>query len=560
MAASTPLARPLVAGALLVLIVVAAYAPAWSAGFVWDDDLQVTRNALVQSPGGLRDIWTARERLDYFPLTSTLFWLQWRLFGGEPAGYHVVDVLLHAGAALLLWRVLRRLALPGAWLGALLFAVHPVAVASVAWITETKNTLALLCGAASALLWLRWLDGAGRRAWAAALLAFVLSLLAKPALVLLPALLLLCTWWRRGVVRRREWQASVPFFAAALVLGWVTLGLQDRLLAPDSAAGGGATRVGATQGGAEHGGLTIHGVPGADVGSESLLQRAALAGRGLLFYVRQALWPVRLTVIYPRWDAPTEPGELLAALLPAALVVAVLAAALRWRAGRGRPLLFGLGAYLLLLLPVLGLLPMTYAQISRVSDHLAYAALVAPAAAVGAALGRLRPALAAAPAAMLVLALAAASHERCRLYASPETLFRHNVQVEPEAGPARAQLALALLARGDPAALAEAETHLREAVRRLPRVAALHGLLGALAGNAGRDDEARAEFEAALALDPDDADARHNLGRLQLLHGELPQAAANLRRAAELRPEDAQIARDVERALAGLRGGEGRER
>ncbi|HZL99467.1 MAG TPA: O-GlcNAc transferase, partial [Planctomycetota bacterium] len=189
---------PWLQGLALFLLTLAAYAPAARCGYVFDDDVFLTDNPLIHAADGLRGFWFSTAPSDYFPLTSTTLWLEWRLWGADPAGYHVVNVLLHAAGSVLLWRVLLRLRVPGAWIGAALFALHPVCVQSVAWITQRKNTLPLALSLLSLLAWLRSEDAPpGRRrpaAYAASLLAFLLALLSKTSVVTLPLVLLAGAW------------------------------------------------------------------------------------------------------------------------------------------------------------------------------------------------------------------------------------------------------------------------------------------------------------------------------------------------------------------------------
>ena len=190
--------------AAILAITLLAYLPATSGGFFSDDYSFLVHNRLINAPDGLRRIWLTTEAMDYFPVTYSALWLEWRLWGDHPAGYHVVNVLLHAAGAVLLWRVLRRLSVPGAWLAGALFAVHPVAAASAAWITELKNTLSLVFCAASLLVFLNFDERAGPAfprfqlfKYLLSLALFLLALLSKTSVVMLPAVLLLCAWWRR---------------------------------------------------------------------------------------------------------------------------------------------------------------------------------------------------------------------------------------------------------------------------------------------------------------------------------------------------------------------------
>ena len=263
--------RACLQGLALVALTLLAYVPAMRSGFVWDDDAFLTDNPLIRDPDGLRRIWASTEPPDYFPLTSTMLWVEWRLWGGHPAGYHVVNVVLHALGCLLAWRVLLRLGVAGAWLAALAFALHPVNVESVAWITERKNTLPLVLYLLSALLFLRGDEQpapGGGPARAASLAAFLLALLAKTSVAILPPVLLLCAWWRRRRVSALDLRRTAPHFALAAVLGLVTAWYQGhRAIGP------------------------------VVVRDDGFASRLAIAGRAVWFYLGKALAPVDLAFV-----------------------------------------------------------------------------------------------------------------------------------------------------------------------------------------------------------------------------------------------------------------------
>ena len=220
-------------GALIILLTVVAYIPAMRGGFVWDDVLLITDNPLVRANDGLYRIWFTTEPMDYNPLTWSLWWVGWHLWGNSAVGYHAVNVLLHAANSVLVWIILRWLKVPGALLAGLVFALHPVNAATVAWLSEQKNTLSMFFYLVAILFYLRFLKENSDprtvvRGWyALSLVSFLLALLSKSAVVMLPVTLLGFTWWIRGRIRRKDLSCSVPFFALSLVTALVTIWFQQ---------------------------------------------------------------------------------------------------------------------------------------------------------------------------------------------------------------------------------------------------------------------------------------------------------------------------------------------
>ena len=200
------------AGAIVIVVgCFTAYIPAIESGFIWDDDEYVTNNTLLSAPDGLYRIWFSTDSpSQYFPLVYTTFRAEYQLWGLNPAGYHAVNVVIHCINALLLWVILRRLSIPGAWLASAIFSLHPVHVESVAWITERKNVLMLFFSLLSVLCWVKFIfdNQTGRKAillYAGSLLFCALALFSKATACTLPAALVLILWLKHSPVTLRRW-------------------------------------------------------------------------------------------------------------------------------------------------------------------------------------------------------------------------------------------------------------------------------------------------------------------------------------------------------------------
>lgn len=516
-----------IGGALLIaLAVLVAFWPSLGGGFLWDDENWITAtpstptHRLIHDADGLFRIWFRGEAEDYWPLSNSMFWLEWRWWGMHPTGYRTVNLGLHALGAVLVWRVLRTLRVPGAWLGAVLFAVHPVTVASVAWIAELKNCLSLPLFAAALLLWL-WFDETGRRRWyAASLAAFSLALAAKTSTVALPPVLLACCWWRRGRIDRQDLVRSVPFFLLALAMGSITLVLQ----AP-------------------------HGAVAGEPEPDGVLSRLAASGWVVWFYLGKAVVPLRLAMLYPRWHV--DPATLaawlpLAALVPAAVVVRRLDP--RW----SRPLTMALGCYVVLLGPVLGIINMWFRRYALASDHLQYLALPAITALLAAGLAtaarpaRTRP-FAIAVAVAVVLAFGTLTWQRSAVFRSTITLMEDSLAKNPDSWTARTNLGAALVNVGR---TPEAIAHYREALRLLPTSAEAHNNLGNALFQLGRPQEAIPHYQESLRIKPGVAGVHSNLGIALGLLGNLPEAVPHFQEAVRLTPTSAEAHNNLGHALA----------
>ncbi len=499
-------------GLLLVAVTFIAYVPVWHAGFIWDDDAFLTENPLIRLPGGLYRIWCTTAAPDYFPATSTTLWLEWRLWGANPLGYHLVNLLLHAASALLWWCVFGRLRIPGAWLVEAILAVHPVNVESVAWVTERKNTLSMFFYVLALLSYLRFEDGGRRRWYGVALGAFVLALLSKTAPAPLPVVLLGLAWWRRGRVGRSDLLRSLPFFAVALVLGVVTVWFQYH-----------------------------RAIGSAVVRADSFLARMAGAGWAVWFYLWKVFVPLNLMFVYPRWHIATTD---LLSFVPGLLAVAGLVACWFYRRQWGKPALFALGYFVLMLLPVLGFLNITFFRYSLVADHWQYFAILGPIALLVSGVhaawrrwqGRLSPVAGSAAAGVVLVVLGALTWRQCGMYKDMETLWRRTIAQNSEAILAYHNLGYVLLQRGD---LDDGIAYLREALARDPGLVEAHYNLGMALLQRNDADAAIAEFKTALDLQPDHAFARNNLALALARKKLVPEALTQLRIELEKHPDDA---------------------
>jgi protein O-mannosyl-transferase len=545
-------------GVLLVLGTVLAYQPVWRAGFIWDDDQHLTNNPCVVGPAGLSGIWTS-SAARICPLVLTSFWVQHKLWGLQPLPYHLFTLLLHAGSALVLWRVLVRLRVPGAWLGAALWAWHPVQVESVAWITELKNTQSGLFYMLAGLFFVR-ARSAGQARWndGAAVACAALAMASKSSTVILPLMLGLCEWWLQ---RGWQWRSALrlaPYLALAAASSALALWTQG-----------------------------LEGARGAEW-VRSWPERFLTAGKVVWFYLGKLAWPHPLIFIYPKWAIDARQ---LTAWLPLALLLVVLVVLWRGRQGWSRGLFMAFACFVVALLPVLGLANHYFLRYSFVGDHFQYLAAAGPLALAGAVLtaagkawGRmsaplaplartfptfwsagLRPGAAEnigrrrvgdgrstlwesqggggiswpglAAGAVLLLALAVLTWKQAFVYADEETLWRDTLASNPACWPAYNNLGTLLEGKGQ---LDEAIRQYQEALRLNSDNAEARNNLGSAFTKKGQGDEAIRQLQEALRLNPDIAVAHNNLGIALAGKGQLDEAIRQYQEALRLKPDYAQ--------------------
>jgi tetratricopeptide (TPR) repeat protein len=495
---------------ILVVATLVAYQSVSRAGFIWDDNFHVTRPELRSLHGLWRTWFEFGATEQYYPVLHSAFWVEHRLWGDNPLGYHLLNALLHAAVAFLLFRVLLRLQVPGAPLAALVFALHPVCVESVAWISEQKNTLSSAFYLCAALAYLRFDAGRRLAPYAAATGLFALALLSKSVTATLPAALLVVLWWRRG---RLSWKGDVapllPWFGMAAADGIATAWVER-------------TFVGA------------HGA----VFNLTLADRFLVAGRAVCFYLGKVLCPLDLTFIYTHWNVD---GHVWWQYLFPIGVLAALAALYAARGLSRGPLAAAL-LFVGTLSPALGFVNVYPFVYSYVADHFQYLAaaflISAGCAALALGFGRLSHSgrLAAGTAiAGALAALAWATSRQCEMYASDETLWLATIARNPGCWMAYDNLGDGLMKAGQ---YADAVSDYQKAVDINPGNIESLNELGIALLRAGRGDEARSEFLKVLESDQDNAEAHVNLGNLYSGQHRVAEAVAEYGEAVKSDPRD----------------------
>ncbi len=516
----------------IVTISILAYLPSLSGGFILDDDLLLTNNHLIKAPDGLWRFWYTTQQPDYVPLTSSTLWLEWRLWGTNPVGYRITNLVLHIGACLLLWRLLGQLSIPGGFLAALLFAIHPVNVESVAWVEQRKNTLSLVLFLCSMLAYFRAeklreasqpkemsptqsLLRAEFPYWMS-LLAFALAMYSKGSAAVLPLALLLVVWWRRGRLTRSDILRIAPFFLVAAVLTplivWFVTHNSEQ-----------------------------------SVRSATFPERLLQAGAVVWFYLSKALVPIELIFVYPQWNI--QIGSMLWWLPLAALVFVTLLLVRCRRLPYGGALLLAWLLFVVALLPVLGFTDPGYMRFSPVADHYQQLALLSVVTVISALwnawyvrTNRICKLPAVGTAAVVVTILTMLTWKQDRLYADAIDLYTATLAKNPNCAVIRNNLGVALVAADR---LQEASQQYREALRIDPDYPDAHNNLGCFLFREGRYQDAIYEFQQAVAL----PEAYFNMARALQKLNRSPEAIQQYRLGLQLQPYHAQAQYELGRLL-----------
>jgi protein O-mannosyl-transferase len=530
--------RTFIFAVVLAAVTILVYRPAWNGGFLWDDDAYIVNNELLAAPNGWQRIWFSLDSpSQYFPLTYSTFRIEHALWGLNPTGYHWINLLLHVANALLVWAVLARLKVPGAWLAAAIFALHPVQVESVAWITERKNVLMGFFFLLTLLAWIAFVDERTRRRWVLyclALVAYVLALSAKATACTLPAALFLILWFEKRPINIRRLIQIVPFLVMGIAMGLLAVWWERY-----------------------HQGTSHAAFPFLNP-----IERILVASRAVWFYLSKLIWPSNLTFIYPRWNiSPTHWWDYtwLLAGIGACVTIYFL------RPYVGRSVEVAAAFFVATLSPVLGFIMLYTFRYTFVADHYQYLACIGPIALASAGiailLGRfcetsfepasdrdtlgapvenpllVRSRLFASPAicGALLLWLSVLTWRQVGMYNDIETLWRTTLARNPECWMAHTNLGLVLFQRGQ---IDDAIAHYRSALQMQPDWWDAEYNLGTALLAKGQVDEAILHCEKAVSMRPTDPDAQVSLGNALIQKGRIDEAIAHYQKAMMSRPDD----------------------
>ena len=503
------------AGLLLIFCAFVAYRPVWHAGFIWDDDHHLTANPCIVGPLGFKHIWTSSAAV-YYPLVLTSFWVQHVLWGLNPVPYHLVDIAMHAASGMLLWRVLQALKVRGAWLGAMLWVLHPVQTESAAWITELKNTQSGVFYLLTILIFLKWRSEKtstqqqnAEKYYVLALFCSAFAILSKTSTVMLPVVLGLCWWWMDGRWQWRNMFRLVPFLMiSAVASGWTIWEqkFHSRALGPEWA--------------------------------QSWPQRFAIAGKDIWFYLGKLLWPRPLIFLYPHWQINAAQPVVYLPVLAAVIVGLVL-----WlrRQSVLRPVFFAYAYFVVSLFPVLGFFTVYFFRYSFVADHFQYLASMGPLALAGAGMSAgfdylqerslfLKPAVCG----LLLGTLGTLTWQQSKMYYDIETLWRTTIASNPSAFLAYNNLGSIYLDAGQ---VERAMPYFQRALESKPDFSEAHSNLGEALMRTGRVDEGLLELNKAVAIAPDSAESQYNLGNALMQVGQLDGAVDHFKAALNIKPD-----------------------
>jgi tetratricopeptide (TPR) repeat protein len=521
----------IVVGVLFIVVAsLVVYIPAMRGGYIWDDDCYVEENPLLSSPDGLWNIWRGKDvPSQYVPMVYTTFRFEYSLWGLRPFGYHLTNVLLHAFNALLLWLLLSRLKIRGAWLVSAIFALHPVHTESVAWITERKNVLSLFFCLASAVAYFRYAFGSSEEStkgrsetfYQLSTILFLCALASKAVVCFFPVLLLIILWWKHGCITLKDIRDLSRFFVLGLSWGLFIMWWEHRRI------GTGTVEFGLTP-----------------------IKRILLASRALWFYLGKLFYPVNLTFSYPKWNIePTNP------LHYTWLFLSLIAAwgIWHWREKLQRGPIAAIAFFVVALSPMLGFFSLYTFVYTYVADHYQYVASIGPITlfvtivriAVNR-LGKYAKGISMASVVLILLTLGTLTWRQCHIYKDRETLWQDTIRKNPDSSMAHLNLGIEYYRQDR---LDEAISQFNKVLQRGPDYAKVYNNLGLVFMKKGNLDEAKSYFLLALQVKPDNAKAYNNLGLVFYKQSRFDEAISYFQQALQIIPEFAEVHNNLGRAF-----------
>jgi tetratricopeptide (TPR) repeat protein len=512
--------------AVIVLAAFWVFWPTRHGQWIGDDSFYIASNPLLQDPARLWKAWfQPGSFIEYYPIEQCVQWAQWQLWHNDTFGYHLTNILLHVVSALLVWRLFSKFGLRLAWLGGLLFAVHPMMVDSVALINELKTTLSLPPFLLAMCFYLDYEEHGRRRDYGLALGLFVVAMLCKITMAMFPVVILLYAWWKRKRIGWGDLAASAPFFAISLVLGLTTIWAGNWYAQLQ-----GTTPVVGQLGG--------------------FFPRLALVGQIISFYFSRCFLPVTPLPIYPLWTVdPTAPWQFLPWPIMGGTIYYLWTKRETW----GRHALLGLGFFLIMLTPFGGAKWISYMEYTWVLEHLLYIPMLGLIGLVIAGLEQVDQQLPQSyrPYGIGVVAggialLAIQSRAYAAMYINEETLCTYTLAHNPGSVMARNNLGNALLQKGQ---VDEAMGQFQKLLEINPNYAEAYNNLGNAFYQKGRINEAMIQYQKALEINPNLIMAHSNLGSALLKEGQADQAMAQFQKALEINPNFAEVHYNLGMAL-----------
>ncbi len=550
--AGNEMERPILKGFIVIAIislVSISYWPILSAGYIWDDDNYVTNNPTLNSWQGLKDIWLKPGAVpQYYPLVHTTYWLEYRLWGHNPLGFHIVNIILHILNVIVLWRILKKLHLPWAILTCILFAIHPINVESVAWITERKNVLSGLLYLIALNLYIDYLrpiksDYKRNNRSSIYLLVFAFylgALLSKTIACSLPMLIIILQWWQGIKIEKKTILAILPFFIVGLIMALITINMEHKI-------------VGA-------------------VGKEwqfSLTERFLIASHNWWFYPYKLIWPETLIFFYPQWQV--NPGDIRQYLCLLFFILSLLTTIYCLKFGNKAPVTMMM-AYTIMIFPALGFINVYPMRYSFVADHFLYLAGIPLITSVVAGIQKvyiimgyeikvskfsfispltmiqsLKGVLPYFPIVVVLIVLSFLSWVRCHAFQSEEKLWLDTIAKNRTAWMAHNNLGLLLESHGSPE---RAVLHYQEAIKIKPDHAGAYANLASAWGKLGNHQQTLENYKLALSHKPNDIHILNNLGNYLSRTGDWEKAIMVYLTALKLNPNSLDLHNNIGNAYA----------